>query len=963
MSDGRDSTALTESIDPDDVADRADDALAGAGTVRERAREQLRFAAALAAHRGNDEWVDLVRGALADLETADHGRDPEAVVRELESTLAPIGDAAEEYTVHYAGHAHIDMNWLWDYPETVHTTYRAFTTMFDIMDEHPEFRFTQSQASTYDMMTDHAPEVVDEIRDRIEDGQWEVAANTWVQGDKNMASGESQARQFLYTDEFVEETLDAEATPVDFEPDTFGHPQTTPKILRNAGIEYYYLGRSGGDQQPDHRHGVYGEVPQLFWWQSPDGSRVLTFNGAELWYNGHVDPSDVTDAVLDFEAETGLREFLDLYGVGDHGGGPTREDVETILRMNEWPVFPETVPSTLEAFFEAVEAAGTDDLAVVEDELNFMFRGCYSSQSRAKAYNRHLEALLPTVESLSVIAGEEAGFEYPADQLRDAWQLTLFNQFHDILPGAGVNETYDHALGRYQEAEATADLVRDRAIDALDDDVTVYQEDADAERYAENGIPLFVFNPTGRPTTSHVTTLVYDYPEAWDLDDLVAVDPSGEELPVQVFEDIDDVRRKIGRGEYSHNWLPDPSRLMHDVNFGPQFARVSLTVPDVPGYGYKVIRLQERPDADTNETVSVSRGKDAVTVENEYYRIRADARRGGLTSLFDKRHDVELVPDDDMLCRLSVEHEAPHGMSAWVRGQITGEDILDDGWQLDVVEEGPTVATLRWQRDYRDSSLTVDLTLAAGTPDIEWSLDADWQEVGDDDRGVPALRLRLPVSLADPVFRYDVPYGVEQRPADGMDVPACEWADVSDATNGTGLTVSNDTTYGHSADGNALSLTLLRSSYSPDRVPEVGRRQITCSLRPHGPDWDDVDAARYGRSFARSPVVEQLMPDADESVVADEASFVSVDEDQVAVECVKRPVDGDGVIVRLHELGAGPTTANVSVAWPVATAAEVDFTERSQAASAGDAVELTDNGFKVDLEEAAVRTVRLELDR
>lgn len=962
--------------DPSDLAAQVDAAFPTADERCERAREQIRFAAALARHHDDTEWASLVTDAVSLIES-ERSATPDDLIGEVEQTLAPIGEVAQSYTVHYVGHAHIDMNWLWDYPETVHTTYRAFSTMFDIMDEYPGFRFTQSQVSTYEMMAEHAPEVFDEIGDRIDAGQWEVAANTWVQGDKNMATGESQARSLLYSQQFVDDELGAESTPVDFEPDTFGHPATVPKILQDASIDYYYLGRSGGDQQPDREHGLYDQVPQLFRWRSADGSEVVAFNGAQLWYNGHVDPEDVT-AVLEFESETGMREFLDLYGVGNHGGGPTRADIETIQRMAEWPVFPETELSTLEAYFESVEAAGTDDLPVIEDELNFVFRGCYSSQSRAKQYNRRLESKLPTAEALSVIAALEADFEYPQSRLRDAWQTTLFNQFHDILPGAGVSEAYDHALGSYQEAEATADLVCDRALEALDDDLALYHEDADSDVYVDDGIPLLVFNPTGQSRTDHVRTLVYDYPEDWDVNDLIAVDADGNEHPVQVLETNEDVWDKIDSGEYAQNRLPDPSRLMHDANFGPNFARVGLTVPDIPAYGYEILSLREAKGSSGGGTtasgrdpvapadgggttgesgngVTVERGKDQVTLENGRYRVVADARRGAVTSLYDKIDDREFVPDEGLFGFLTVEQEVPHAMSAWIRDQVASVDRLDEGWRLEVREQGAGSAAVRWEREYRDSTLQVELRLPRDVPTIEWELDAHWCELGDDERGVPALRLHFPVDVPDPTFRYDVPYGVTEREADGMDVPASGWADLRDAETGTGLTVANDTTYGHSADDGVLSLTLLRSSYSPDTAPEVGRRQVACSLRPHGPGWTDADADHHGRQFARTPVVEQLAHGTGTTSLPRRREFVTADTDQVAVTALKQATDGDDIVARLQELAGEPCEATVSFAWPFDDAIETSLVETE----AGEMIEPTDGAITLSLDPYEVRTIRL----
>ena len=920
--------------------------------IRERIREQVRFGAALAFHRGAEDWINLVNTAITRLGNADDTTDLDALATEIERDLSQIGDVARSYTVHYVGHAHTDMNWLWDYPETAHTTYRTFSTMLDIMDEYPSFTFTQSQAATYRMIADHAPELLDEIREKAAAGQWEISANTWVQADKNLPGGESHVRQLLYADQFVSETFDTPSASVDLEPDTFGHPRTVPKILSDAGIEYYYLGRAGGDKQPDSEHGLYGTVPELFRWESPDGSSVVAFNGEKLWYNDHVDPSEAT-AVLDFEAETDRSEYLALYGVGDHGGGPTRADVETIERMDDWPIFPKTKHSTLQAYFDSLD---TTDLPVVTDELNYVFRGCYSAQTRVKQYNRALEATLPTAEFLSAVADAVADFRYPAENLRDAWRNVLFNQFHDILPGVGISETYDHALGQYQEAEATAIIARDRAIDSLIDAGRIHHEDTQPSVYDTDGVPLLVFNPTARPRDGHFRTIIYDYPERWNLDNLVAVAPDGTERPVQVLETKAEVTRKTETGAYSHHNLPEPSRLLHDSSFGHDFARIAVSVCDLPAGGYDRFLLRER----TGEQASgntVTRDNGTITVESRRYRVTVDTRRGGITSLYDTQQDVELVPDGERMGTLSVEREDTNDWnSGWVREQILRETTLTDGWSATVTEDGPVHTTVQWEREFRDSTFQMELTVPYDGAALDLSVTVDWHETGDSDTGVPTLRAHFPVDVTDPAFRYDVPYGYEQRPPDGKDVPANQWADVIAEDDTAGMTITNDTTHAYSAAENTLSLTLLRGSYSPDPLPEIGERTINLTLRPHDDGWDIVDAARYGREAAVDPVVQQLVPEDSPSSIPDRRQFLSVDTDGVIVSSVKRAVDGDGVVVRLFETGGKRREVALDVAWPVESAFATDLLEDPKST---DDFTVADGRVRVPIDPWELRTVRL----
>lgn len=921
------------------------------GTER-RIREQIRFAAHLASHREDAKWADLIESAITDLEKSFDETATAELADRIEDTLEPIGEAARSYTVHYIGHAHIDMNWLWDYPETVDTTYRAFDTMLDLMDEFPSFRFSQSQASTYAMMKEHAPDLYERIKERIDAGTWEVTANTWVEADKNMPTEESHARHLLYTNDFIREEFDlaSDDVRIDFEPDTFGHPQTIPKLLSEADVDYYYLGRSGGEPPaelpPDAYQGVYENFPELFWWESSDGSRVLVFNTGDLWYNGHVDPSNVTN-VLDFEDESGLQDYLVTYGVGNHGGGPTREDIRTILEMDEWPIFPETTPATLHEFFETVEAE-SEGLPTVTEELNFFFRGCYSSQNLVKRANRRAESRLAAAEAAAVIADQETDSEYPAERLKEAWRTTLFHQFHDILPGAGIHETYDHALGEHQEVETIGSMVLGRSLETIATGFDFYQEDAPADAY-EDGVPLFVFNPTGHRETSRVGTVVFDYPDEWDFENVVIRDADGNDHPIQVTLTRNDVEEGGLAGV-----LPEPSRLTHDAVFGPDFVKLAFTARDVPAFGYEIYWLHEDPTA-TTDGVSVTNAEDVTILENDRYRVEVDVSAGSVRSLYDTELGREFVPEDEHFGLLSVETEAPHGMSAWIRGQVIETEALNSGWEAQVIENGPGEGAVRCTRSYGDTDLSVTIRLAAGTHTVDWTVDADWREFGGDEAGVPVLKAGFPTAVDEPTFTYDVPFGSEEREATGLDVPAVQWADVS-GNDGAGVVVSNDTTYGHAGDENELSLTLLRGSYYPDSVPEVGERRFRFSIRTHEEDFSTADATRHGIAFHRSLEVTQLIGSIDDDARR-EKEYVAVESNCVSILSIKAAEREDGVVVRLEETGGMACETTLRTAWPVESATETDVLERPV-----DEPETVADEVRVSLEPNEVKTLLLTFE-
>jgi len=295
------------------------------------------------------EWHPLIKKANALVEKAVDGGSPDglaAAVAEAESVLAPLGETAKSYTVHCVGHAHIDMNWMWSWPETVAVTNDTFTTVMRLMDEYPGFCFSQSQASVYAIVEQYNPDLLARMAERVKEGRWEVTASHWVEGDKNLAGGESLCRHLLYTRRYMQHLfgLKPEDVNIDWSPDTFGHAVTVPTYLVRGGIKYLYL----------HRPGVHGpKRPGAFWWQAPDGSRVLVRNDMALGYNGAITP-DLARLLVGFTCETGSRDFMFVYGVGDHGGGPTRRDLRRAIEMDTWPIFPNIRFSTARAFYETL---------------------------------------------------------------------------------------------------------------------------------------------------------------------------------------------------------------------------------------------------------------------------------------------------------------------------------------------------------------------------------------------------------------------------------------------------------------------------------------------------------------------------------------------------------------------------------------------------------------------------------
>lgn len=408
--------------------------------------------------------------------------DAEAYTRSLHAArgrLTHEHKAMTAYTGHLVGHAHIDLAWLWTWDDTINNTIpHTFGQAIKFMDEFPTFTFSQSSATLYQATQVFHPDLFKKIMQRVADGRWEIVGGRWCEGDTNMISPESHVRQFLYGQRYFETHFGKRAT-VGWEPDTFGHCWTMPQILRKAGIDSYYFCR-GGKGHP------------LFWWEAPDGSRVLAFEEPATggWYNDDVSDEKVKELIR-FALKTGTQDELMVYGVGNHGGGPTREYIEAALAMKDHAGWPAIKFSTATAFFDLLHKM-EDKLTIptVKTDLNPIFNGCYTSQSEIKRLNRKSEAALESAEVFATLAHEvDAHSTYPQAQFAALWQDVLWGHHHDTLPGSCIHPAALYARELLGQAVTDAEVLSARATQAL-------------AAPHKNGI--IVFNPTAAPRSDVV---------------------------------------------------------------------------------------------------------------------------------------------------------------------------------------------------------------------------------------------------------------------------------------------------------------------------------------------------------------------------------------------------------------------------------------------------------------------------
>jgi alpha-mannosidase len=385
-----------------------------------------------------------------------------------------------KYTGHLVGHAHIDFQWLWEWPETVQVCHDTFSQAIKFMDEFASqhFTFSQSSAALYATTEEHYPDLFKRMQEKVAAGQWEIVGGRVCEGDEHMISPESHARHFLYGQRYFRERFNGKDAIVGWEPDTFGHTWQFPQILKLGGCKYFYFCR-GGHGKP------------LFWWEGLDGTKVLSFEEPATggWYNGDVQMNRF-DRLFSFADTTGSKEMLWVYGVGNHGGGPTRENIEAANNFSKIPFLPNVKFSTATEFFKQLEKQDISKIPTVNTELNTTnssgFFGVYTTHSDIKRWNRDAEAITESAEAIAAFASRY-GFEYPQKEFRRNWEEITWNHHHDTLPGTSIHPSYNKSEAMFKRTIESSRKIADEAMKVL------------ASKIKSDGDGTLVFNPTGSP--------------------------------------------------------------------------------------------------------------------------------------------------------------------------------------------------------------------------------------------------------------------------------------------------------------------------------------------------------------------------------------------------------------------------------------------------------------------------------
>ncbi len=645
-------------------------------------------------------------------------------------TLRPLLQQAD---IHLTGNAHIDAAWLWPWTETVEVVRQTFGTALQLMDEYPKYTFSQSAAAYDEWLEQKYPPEFAQIQKRVKEGRWEMVGGMWVEPDLNMPDGESQVRQLLIGKRYFQSRFGVDVR-IGWNPDSFGYNWQLPQIYKRSGVDYFVTQKMAWNDT--------NQLPlKLFWWQAPDGSRVLTYFPHD--YVNEIEPINMATAFAHARQDNpGTTEMMHLYGIGDHGGGPTR----AMLDAGDRWLAPDKAYAQLhfgdaQSFFSAVEkkldtahapvwnyktlAAGDTklpppppglwSLPVWNDELYLEFhRGVMTTQAAHKRNMRESEEEMLNAEKWSSIAWL-SGTPYPAPQLNEAWKKVLFNQFHDLAAGSGIGVIYKDAQKDYDMVRFTAEAATSQALSTI----ASYVDTQSRSR----GVPVLVFNPLAW-VRSDVVDFTVQLPEAAPA--------------VEIVDEVGQV-------------LASESSV---TNAATHTFSVRALVPDVERLGYMLVYA--RPAAAGARTAAgVQVSADGHTLENRFLRVTVDAKTGCITSLVNKKTNFDSIAAGGCGNQLQAFVDTPKEYDAWnidadFDKVVTNLDMADS---VQLAEHNALRAVIRITRHWSASTFVEDITLYKGLPRVDVVMDIDWHERH------KLLKAAFPLAASSPVATYEIPYG------------------------------------------------------------------------------------------------------------------------------------------------------------------------------------------------------------
>lgn len=772
--------------------------------------------------------------------------------------------------LHLLSNAHLDPVWQWEWEEGAAAAVSTFRAAADFCEEYDNYVFNHNEVILYKWVEEYEPELFVRIQRLVQAGKWHIMGGWYLQPDCNMPSGESFTRQILMGRTYFEEKFGVKPTTA-INVDSFGHTRGLVQIMEKAGFDSYLFYR------PD-----WGlELPNRdFIWSGFNGSKVLGHHIADS-YSSLLGKSH--EKIGKWLNENPDKELgLILWGVGNHGGGPSRIDLNAIAGLMEECTDVEIVHSTPEQYFADLKE--NKNLPVYAGGLNPRFVGCYTSMIRVKQKHRQLENEVFMTEKMLAAASAQGLLSYPKAELDEALYDLLTAQFHDILPGTSIQPAEEASLRQLEHGLEIAARLRTRAFFAL----AAGQPKAALKEY-----PVLVYNPHPYPVKQVVECEFMLEDQNWaDEFSLPVAYRDGVRLPSQAEK------------EHSNLNLDWRKRVVFEAELAPS---------SMNRFDCRIEMLDKKPVPQLQEE------KGRYVFDNSRLRVVINSHTG----LIDEYavDGVPLLQSNAFLPLVIADNEDPWRMDTNTFPQVIGSfTLMDPGKGTDfsgvkdallpsvrVIEDGDVRTVIEAVLSYNDSFICQTYKLPKQGTEMEFQLRVYWNEKD------KMLKLSVPTVLQDGQYRGQTAFGINELAVDRTETVAQRWVAVEDAAGGQSVTIINDGIYGSDFHNGEIRLSLLRGAgYC---AHPIGDRPIMVQDR-FQPRIDQGER-RYTFWFNGGPSTERLEAVDREAMVKNErpyalsffpsgageqpGSFVHIQDNVVQLSALKKEERGSRYILRLFE--------------------------------------------------------------
>lgn len=767
--------------------------------------------------------------------------------------------------LHLICQAHLDPVWIWPRRDGVSEALTTIASAVRFLREEPDMRFTRSSTAVYQWIAEADPGLFREVQDLMAAGRWEIVNGWVVQPDCNLSLSESFVRQSLYGKSWFEDHFGVDVN-IGYNVDSFGHAGGLPQLLRRAGFAYYVFMRPVPAMDG-------GNLPLLFRWRSDDGSEVLTWRIPQNYGQSPSATADFLEEEIRKAADNnfapGFQHAAFFVGVGNHGGGPTRRQIDRIRKLQKDTSLPELRFSTMRDFFAAVEAEkeAMEALPIIKTGLQYHAVGCYSAHSRLKRWCRRGERSLLRAEALENAARLAGAPENHNTQkpLRKAWETLLFNQFHDILGGTCLESIDEEIRDDIGSVAQKGDSISSRALHAIARSVDIPD--------AKGGV-LFLMNPLPWERQAEVAFDTFVAPDGGDLITHLKT-PEGQSEPIQ--------------------WEAS------EACFGPmgmEWKKLHASVK-LPPLGYNTFYLAtgKAPRVTTKQRKDLKVSKTELGIDFMGVRERENLLTAPI--------GLEVLPD--------VSDTWGHRTKRY-EGNIGSPTLVD----TQTLANGPVVTIIRQRATWNRSEIVLYIKYWRQRREIELAFRLNWQE----ERQI--LRLVIPTVFNGKDTYAGEPGGCSVRVSDGDEKPANEWLAIAGRVKGRprAIGLAGDRAFSHTCSDGCIRIMLARSGFYAHHFPRSPRDavenpyldygilerrfRLTCAtggteaLQLHRLAWEIDNGA------------ERVVDSAHPGHLPSTQSLLEISPSSVALHAIKESEDGESLIVRIQELTGKPVEAKVS---------------------------------------------------